>query len=92
MIAGVGIFGVVAASAASWFISTDQEQDRHQQADQVANLTAEIAALRQTVSELSARLPVQPQRPAGQGTGHHPHEAGKRPRSPGKDQFTGILP
>jgi voltage-gated potassium channel len=82
MVAGVGIFGAVAASAAAWFISADQEQDRRQQNDQVAALTAEIAALRQTVSELSARLPVQPQRPAGQGTGHHSHEAGEAPALP----------
>lgn len=79
MIAGVGIFGVVAASAAAWFIAADQEQDRRQQNDHVATLTAEIAALRQITSELSARLSVQPQRPAGHGMGHHPHEAAEAP-------------
>ena len=56
MIVGVGMFGVVAASAAAWFISADQEEDRHQQADTLTTLTVEIAALRQTVSELSAHL------------------------------------
>jgi hypothetical protein len=71
MIAGVGIFGVVAASAAAWFISADREQDRRQQADQVATLTAEITTLRHAVSELSARLPGQPVPLAGDGAGHH---------------------
>jgi len=56
MIVGVGMFGVVAASASAWFISADQEEDRHQQADTLTTLTVEIAALRQTVSELSAHL------------------------------------
>lgn len=69
MIAGVGIFGVVAASAAAWFISANQEQGKRQQDDQVATLTTEIAALRETVSGLSARLPIQPQRSASQDAG-----------------------
>jgi hypothetical protein len=56
MIVGVGIFGVVAASAAAWFISASQEEDVHQQAAKITALTVEITALRQTVSELSARL------------------------------------
>ena len=56
MFVGVGMFGVVAASASAWFISADQEEDRHQQADTLTTLTVEIAALRQTVSELSAHL------------------------------------
>jgi voltage-gated potassium channel len=69
MIVGVGMFGVVAASAAAWFISADQDEDRHQHASAITTLTAEITALRQTVSELSARLPAQPQRPAGETPG-----------------------
>jgi voltage-gated potassium channel len=64
MFAGVGIFGVVAASAAAWFISAGQQEDKRQQADQITALTAEITALHQTVSELSERFPAQPQRPA----------------------------
>ena len=60
MIVGVGMFGVVAASASAWFISADQEEDRHQQADTLTTLTVEIAALRQTVSELSAQLAAGP--------------------------------
>jgi voltage-gated potassium channel len=32
MIAGVGIFGVVAATAAAWFMSADQEQPASQPA------------------------------------------------------------
>ena len=56
MIAGVGLFGVVAASAAAWFISANHEEDRHQQADTIADLAAEVTALRQTISELSAHL------------------------------------
>jgi len=56
MIAGVGIFGVVAASAAAWFISEDKQQHNHQQAETITSLTAEVAALRQTVSELNERL------------------------------------
>lgn len=77
MLAGVGIFGVVAASAAAWFISAGQEEDKRQQADTITDLTAEITALRQTVSELSERLPVQPQRPARQGPAHHRVRPGK---------------
>lgn len=81
MIAGVGIFGVVAASAAAWFVSADKEHGMPQQADTIATLTAEITALREAVSQLSARLPVQPQRPARQGQGHHRMRPGKRHRS-----------
>jgi hypothetical protein len=55
MIAGVGIFGVVAASTAAWFISADQAQDRQRQADAITALTTELTALHQTVRELSAR-------------------------------------
>ena len=66
MIVGVGMFGVVAASAAAWFISADQQEDKRQQTDTVTTLTAEITALRKTVSELSARLPIQPQQAAGE--------------------------
>ncbi len=64
MIAGVGIFGVVAASAAAWFVSADREEDTEQQANAIAALTVEITALRQTVSDLSAQLAEQ----AGQPT------------------------
>jgi voltage-gated potassium channel len=71
MIAGVAIFGVVAASAAAWFISAGQEEDKRQRADTIAALTAEVTALRQAVSNLSTRLPAQPQRPAHQGPAHH---------------------
>jgi voltage-gated potassium channel len=85
MIAGVGIFGVVAASAAAWFISAGQEQDKQQQADTIAALTAEITALRQTVAELSARLASQPRRSVRQVPSHHrrtdPAHAG-RPTHP----------
>lgn len=88
MIAGAGIFGVVAASAAAWFISADQDQGAHQQADQIAILTAEIATLHQTVSELSSRLPVQPQRPAGQYAGDHL----MRPGSANDRRFPRIPP
>jgi voltage-gated potassium channel len=77
MIAGVGIFGVVAASAAAWFISAGQEADRHQQADTITALTAEITALRQTVSELSARLAAPPRRPARDRLAHHRVRPGK---------------
>jgi voltage-gated potassium channel len=77
MIVGVGIFGVVAASAAAWFISADQDEDRHQQAATITALTAEITALRQTVAELSAQLAAQARRPP------HPDAAHRRTR-PGK--------
>jgi voltage-gated potassium channel len=73
MIVGVGIFGVVAASAAAWFISADRDEDRHQQADTITALTAEITALRQTVAGLSAQLATQARRP-------HPDAAHARPR------------
>jgi voltage-gated potassium channel len=64
MIAGVGIFGVVAASAAAWFVSEGQSQDSNQRAESIAALTAEIAALRQTVDELRERLGAVPAPPA----------------------------
>lgn len=54
MIVGVGIFGVVAASAATWFITASQEEDSRHQADKIAALTGEITALRQAIAELSA--------------------------------------
>ncbi len=79
MIAGVGIFGVVAASTAAWFISAGQEEDKRLQAETIIALTAEVAALRRTVSELSARLTAQPRRPARKhragpgGNGKPPH-------------------
>jgi hypothetical protein len=63
MIAGAGIFGVVAASAAAWFIWEDDQQHGHQQVATVTALTAEVAALRQTVSELSERLTARFRRP-----------------------------
>lgn len=52
MITGVGIFGVTAASAAAWFVSVEQKEDKRQ----IEALTAEVTALRRTVSELSARF------------------------------------
>jgi hypothetical protein len=66
MIADVGIFGIVAASPAAWFISADEQQDRHQQAEAITTLTAEITALRQRAAELSAYLAAQAARPAKQ--------------------------
>ena len=56
MIAGVGIFGVTAAAAAAWFVHADQEEDKRRQADTITGLTAEVAALRQAVSELRDAL------------------------------------
>jgi voltage-gated potassium channel len=71
MIGGVGMFGVVAASAAAWFIKADNEQDKQEQADSIAALAAEVTALRQMVTELAAQLSTQPPRPAHQGHTHH---------------------
>ena len=79
MIAGVGIFGVVAASAAAWFVSADQEGDRHRHADTIIALTAEITALRQTVADLSAQLAAQA-RPPHLNTAHR--RVRPRKRSP----------
>lgn len=56
MITGVGIFGVVAASAAAWFVSADEEEDKRRQNEAIAALTAEVAGLRKVVSDLSAQL------------------------------------
>jgi voltage-gated potassium channel len=64
MIAGVGIFGVTAASAAAWFISDGQEQHSDQQAEAITALTAEVTALREAVCELREQLPAQPAPPA----------------------------
>jgi voltage-gated potassium channel len=85
MIIGVGIFGVVAASAAAWFVSAGQEQNSSEQAETIGALTAEIAGLRQTVTELSEQLADQPRRPARQSPNHHR----VRPRAPRR---TGISP
>jgi len=59
MVAGVGIFGVVAASAAAWFVSADQEEGKQQHADTITALTAEITALRHEVADLSAQIAAQ---------------------------------
>jgi voltage-gated potassium channel len=78
MIAGVGIFGVIAASAAAWFISAGQDEDRHQQADTIITLTAEVTALRQAVADLSAQLAAQPRRPPHLDPAHRRPGSGKR--------------
>jgi voltage-gated potassium channel len=92
MIAGVGIFGVVAASAAAWFVSAGQEQNSSEQAETIGALTAEIAGLRQTVAELSEQLAAGPRRPARQSPKHHR----VRPRAPRRSrpaaERTGISP
>jgi voltage-gated potassium channel len=74
MIVGVGIFGVVAASAAAWFISADRDEDTRQQADTITALTTEITTLRRTVAGLSAQLAVRARRPP------HPEAAHRRTR------------
>ncbi len=77
MIAGVAIFGVVAASTAAWFISDSQEQHSQRQAEANRALAAEVAALRQMVSELRDRLEAQPGPPADPGTPRaEPEESG----------------
>lgn len=83
MFAGVAIFGVVAASAAAWFISADQQQDRQEQAATITALTAEITALRQAVSGLSTRS--QP----SHSSGGRPGRAHQRVRS-GKPSSIGA--
>jgi voltage-gated potassium channel len=52
MIAGVAIFGVVAASAAAWFISAEEEQRAEASGRDISALTAEITALRREVRAL----------------------------------------
>jgi voltage-gated potassium channel len=59
MIAGVGIFGVIAASAATWFISAERDQPAGAPAQDIPALTAEIAALRQEIRELSQQIQAQ---------------------------------
>jgi voltage-gated potassium channel len=59
MIAGVGIFGVVAASAAAWFISAE-EQRAGPPAQDTSALTAEISALRREVRELRGQIQARP--------------------------------
>jgi voltage-gated potassium channel len=56
MITGVGIFGVVAASAAAWFMSAGREQQASPPAQDTSALTAEIAALRDEVRELRGQV------------------------------------
>jgi voltage-gated potassium channel len=68
MIAGVAIFGVVAASAAAWFISADRDQAAAPQAPDIRALTAEITALRHEVRELRDQI-----QPAGRHQTHRRH-------------------
>lgn len=67
MIAGIGIFGIVAASAAVWFISEDDQEHSRQQSAAITSLISEVAALRQTISELNERLAA-PLNPPGDST------------------------
>jgi voltage-gated potassium channel len=60
MLTGVGIFGVITASAAAWFVSIEAAETQDQQSAAITALTAEVTALRQTVSALSAQLATQP--------------------------------
>lgn len=61
MIAGVAVFGVVAATAAAWFMSAGQEQPATPPAhEQIPALTAEIAALRREVRELREQVHASP--------------------------------
>ena len=84
MVAGVGIFGVVAASAAAWFVSADQEEGKQQHADTITALTAEITALRHEVADLSAQI-------AAQAGAPHPN-AVHRGMRPGKRSAPGADP
>ena len=79
MIAGVGIFGVIAASAAAWFISSDREQPSAGQAQEIPALTAELAALRQEVRELREQIQTQPG-PAASAEKLHQLEPGRSGR------------
>jgi voltage-gated potassium channel len=60
MLAGVGIFGVIAASAAAWFISAERQQPAAPPAQEVSILAAEIAALRHEIRELREQIQAQP--------------------------------
>ena len=60
MITGVGIFGVLTASAAAWFVTADKKDAEAGQSAAIADLTAEVTALRAQVAALSGgagRLP-----------------------------------
>jgi voltage-gated potassium channel len=87
MITGVAVFGVVAASAAAWFISDSQERDSHQQAETIAALTAEVAALHQTVRELREQLAAQP---APQVSPKPPHYRARPRKPPSRDRRAQI--
>jgi voltage-gated potassium channel len=57
MVAGVAIFGVVAATAAAWFMSAGQEQPASPPAHEgIPALTAEIAALRHEIREMREQI------------------------------------
>lgn len=64
MLSGIALLGVVTANIAAWFISRFERQDERdgQQAQALAELTAEVRALRAQVARLSeqAVLPAQP--------------------------------
>jgi voltage-gated potassium channel len=60
MIAGAGIFGVIAASAAAWFIAGSSEQHGRQQAEAASALASEVTAPRQEVRELRRQLATPP--------------------------------
>jgi voltage-gated potassium channel len=83
MIAGMGIFGVTAAAAATWFITADNNEDQRRQAATIAALTAEVTALRQTITQLSARLGSQPRTPARPPSRRHPRKAAAPPSANG---------
>lgn len=64
MLAGVGILGVITASVAAWFVSVGQGESDKQQATAISALTAEVTALRETVSALSSRPTPQTAQPS----------------------------
>jgi hypothetical protein len=63
MIAGVGLFGIVAAVAAAWFIADGTEQQERQQAKAVSSLTSEVTSLRHEIRQLRRQLAAQPHHP-----------------------------
>ena len=65
MIAGVGIFGVLTASAAAWFVSVGKKEPEAGQAAAITDLTAEVTALRAQVAALSGRAGRMPAHLAG---------------------------
>ncbi|WP_093838873.1 potassium channel family protein [Streptomyces aidingensis] len=82
MLGGIALLGVVTANIAAWFIARFERDDRSTEelSVAVAELTAEVRALRARIAEMSGTS--HPVEPAGTGAGHGGDTAPPAPRAP----------